>query len=184
VPVDEPPGPATGQVPPDDGPGGAVGADSVEERDESDGSGSEQAAVRAEPDDLALRRALADLDNLRKRYERELGRARSVERAAVAGEWLSIVDDLERALDHSSEEDLALLDGVRAVHDQAVALLARLGFPRFEDLGKPFDPSRHEAMGVVDGNGASGTVAAIVRPGYDGPGQVLRPAGVVVTRGA
>jgi molecular chaperone GrpE len=188
VPVDEPPGPATGQVPPEDPPGGAVGADTVEERNEP-GPGPlsaepEQAPAPAEPDDLALRRALADLDNIRKRYERELGRARSLERAAVTAEWLSIVDDLERALDHSGVEDLALLDGVRAVHDQAVALLARLGFPRFEDLGKPFDPSRHEAMGVIDGNGAPGTVAAIVRPGYDGPGAVLRPAGVVVTRGA
>jgi molecular chaperone GrpE len=136
-------------------------------------------------DDLPLRRALADLDNLRKRYERELARVRSLERAAVAAEWLPIVDDLERALDHSDVDGGGLLEGVRVVHDQAVALLARLGFPRFDDVGKPFDPHRHEAVGVVDdGETAPGTVMGIVRPGYDGPGAVLRPAGVVVSRGA
>ena len=73
--------------------------------------------------------------------------------------------------------------GCAAVHDQAVALLARLGFPRFDDVGKPFDPHRHEAVSVVDDESAPGTVIGIVRPGYDGQGTVLRPAGVVVSRG-
>ena len=149
--------------------------------------------IRAEPDvvggteesdDLPLRRALADLDNLRKRHEREILRVRSLERAAVAAQWLPIVDDLERALDHANVENAPLLEGVRAVHAQAVALLARLGFPRFDDVGKPFDPHRHEAVSVVDDETAPGTVVGVVRPGYDGPGTVLRPAGVVVSRGA
>lgn len=148
------------------------------------GSEGDVAPETEEPDDLPLRRALADLDNLRKRYERELARVRSLERAAVAAEWLPIVDDLERALDHSDGDGAALQEGVRAVYDQAVALLGRLGFPRFDDVGEPFDPHRHEAVGVVDDETAPGTVIGIVRPGYDGLGTVLRPAGVVVSRGA
>ncbi|HEX3841122.1 MAG TPA: nucleotide exchange factor GrpE [Acidimicrobiales bacterium] len=134
-------------------------------------------------DESKLLRALADLDNQRKRFERELDRARSLERAAVARQWLPIVDDLERALDHAGPDDTPLVEGVRAVFDQAVGLLASLGFPRFDDLGKPFDPNRHEAVGVADGSVTPGTVVSVVRPGYEGPGAVLRPAGVVVSRG-
>ena len=187
MPVDESSGPAPQMAPPDDS-----GADSARRSEGAEdarpwefGAGSEPDAAPGteETDDLPLRRALADLDNLRKRYERELARVRSMERASVAAEWLPIVDDLERALDHSDIDGAAVLEGVRAVYDQAVALLARLGFPRFDDVGKPFDPHRHEAVGVVDDETAPGTVIGIVRPGYDGPGTVLRPAGVVVSRG-
>ncbi|HXA33968.1 MAG TPA: nucleotide exchange factor GrpE [Acidimicrobiales bacterium] len=137
-----------------------------------------------EPDtDVPLRRALADLDNLRKRSERELARVRSAERADMAALWLPIVDDLDRAIQHAGTDDGAMVEGVQAVRDQALSLLARLGFHRFDDIGKPFDPTRHEAVGVLDGEGEPGTVLAVVRPGYDAPGSVLRPAGVIVSRG-
>jgi molecular chaperone GrpE len=137
-----------------------------------------------EPDiDVPLRRALADLDNLRKRSERELARVRSAERADMAALWLPIVDDLDRAIQHAGTDDGALVEGVQAVRDQALSLLARLGFHRFDDIGKPFDPTRHEAVGVLEGEGEPGTVLAVVRPGYDAPGTILRPAGVIVSRG-
>lgn len=187
MPVDESAGPAPQVAPTDDS-----GADSARSSEGAEDARCEEIGAASEPDaapgteetdDLPLRRALADLDNLRKRYERELARVRSMERATVAAEWLPIVDDLERALDYSDVDGAAVLDGVRAVYDQAVALLARLGFARFDDVGKPFDPHRHEAVGVVDDETAPGTVIGTVRPGYDGLGTVLRPAGVVVSRG-
>jgi molecular chaperone GrpE len=127
-----------------------------------------------------LRRALADFDNLRKRYEREVVRERAAERARIIREWLPIVDDLERALDHAAEDPAALIEGVRAVRDQAIHLVARLGFPRFDDVGKQFDPSRHDAVAMTSGDAPSGTVVAVVRPGYGSDESVLRPAGVVV----
>jgi len=128
-----------------------------------------------------LRRALADFDNLRKRYEREVIRERSAERARIIREWLPIVDDLERVLDHAAEDSAVLIEGVRAVRDQAIHLLARLGFPRFDDdVGKQFDPSRHDAVAMITGDAPSGTVVAVVRPGYGTEESVLRPAGVVV----
>ena len=187
MPVDESSGPAP-QVAPTDGSGGdsarrSEGADDAHPEEIGQNSKPDAAPGTEEIGDLPLRRALADLDNLRKRYERELARVRSMERAAVAAEWLPIVDDLERALAHSDVDGAVVLEGVRAVYDQAVALLARLGFPRFDDVGKPFDPHRHEALGVVDDETAPGTVIGVVRPGYDGLGTVLRPAGVVVSRG-
>ena len=61
-------------------------------------------------------------------------------------------------------------------------MLARLGFPRFDDVGEPFDPLRHEAVGAVEGGGPPGTVVATVRPGYGAEREILRPAGVMVAR--
>src|ERR1700744_6248223 len=66
------------------------------------------------------RRAVADLDNLRKRYARELEHERTRERAKVAGAWLPIVDNLERAIGHAGDESSAVLDGVRNIVREAV----------------------------------------------------------------
>ena len=73
------------------------------------------------------------------------------------------------------------MDGIRAVRDQAVEVLARLGFPRHDETGVPFDPFRHEAVGVVpDAQAAAGEVARVVRPGYGDGERQLRPAAVLV----
>src|SRR6476619_6229851 len=92
------------------------------------------------------RRALADLDNVRKRSARELQRQREDERARVAAEWLPVVDNLELALEHAKGDSDPVVQGIRAVRDQALAVLERLGFPRRDDAGKPFDPARHQAL--------------------------------------
>lgn len=130
------------------------------------------------------RRALADLDNLRKRYARELPRERQAERARVAAAFLPVVDNLELALDHAGAEDPgAIVSGVRAVRDQAVEVLRKLGYPRHEETGVPFQPEQHEVVSVVDGaDSPAGTVVHVVRPGYGEPGHQLRPAAVAVSR--
>jgi molecular chaperone GrpE len=129
-----------------------------------------------------LLRALADLDNLRKRYAREVTRERNDERARVASEWLPVIDHLELALEHAGA-DPGLLEGVRAVRDQAIAVLARLGFPRFSGVDEAFDPTRHEAVSTVESETPPGTVVGAVRPGYGTEEKLLRPASVVVSRG-
>ena len=129
------------------------------------------------------RRALADLDNLRKWCAREVDRARVDERARVAGEWLPVVDNLELALQHASGNADAVLEGVRAVHEQAVGALARLGFVRQDAVGEPFDPARHEAVGAIaDTDAPPGTVVRVVRPGYGEGERQLRPTAVVVAK--
>jgi molecular chaperone GrpE len=129
-------------------------------------------------------RALADLENLRKRYVRELSRETAAERARVAAQWLPVVDNLERALEHAKADPSALIEGVRAVWEQAVGVLSRLGFPRFDDVGEPFDPSRHEAVSAVENDDApNGTVVGSAWPGYGTGDTLLRPAGVVVAKG-
>jgi molecular chaperone GrpE len=130
------------------------------------------------------RRALADLDNYRKRTVRALEQERSGERARTAAEWLPVLDNLERALEHADAEPGAVIQGVRSVLDQARDVISRLGFPRRDDMGQSFDPARHEAVSTMaDSSAPDGTVVAVVRPGYgEGPTQ-LRPAQVVVAQG-
>ena len=127
------------------------------------------------------RRALADLDNLRKRYRRELERERAAERARVAAEWLPVIDHLDLALTHAGVDPNAIVEGVRTVREQALATLERLGYPRDDEVGVRFDPARHEAVEVVEDAGAApGTVVGVVRPGYGHGEQRLRPAAVAV----
>jgi molecular chaperone GrpE len=129
------------------------------------------------------RRAVADLDNLRKRYARELDRERTAERARVAGAWVPIIDDLERALAHDVGQSNAVIEGVRTILDQAVKVLDQLGYARDDQTGVPFDPQRHEVVGMIDvPNSAPGTVIEVLRPGYGEGSNQLRPAAVVVSR--
>jgi molecular chaperone GrpE len=132
------------------------------------------------------RRTAAELDNHRKRTATDVERARKQERARVASAWLPVLDNLERALEHAPAESDQVIEGVRAVLQQAIATIGDLGFPRRDDLGKPFDPAVHEAVGTVaDDQLVPGTVAEVVRPGYGTDDEVLRPSAVVVvTRGA
>ncbi|MEA2504029.1 MAG: molecular chaperone GrpE [Actinomycetota bacterium] len=130
------------------------------------------------------RRAVADLENLRKRMAVEVDRERSYERNRAASALLPIVDNLDLALEHAAADPRSLIQGLLAVRDQAVNALAMLGFPRRDDLGVHFDPSRHEAVGSVPGaDAAPGTVVAVVRPGYGEGDRQLRPAAVVVATG-
>ena len=128
------------------------------------------------------RRTAAELDNFRKRCAKDVVRAREQERASVAVRWLPVLDNLERALEHASSNPDQILEGVRAVHQQALAVLADLGYPRRADeTGKPFDPAHHEAVSTIAAEDlVPGTVAHVVRPGYGPDGEILRPASVVV----
>jgi molecular chaperone GrpE len=131
-----------------------------------------------------LRRALADLDNLRKRFDREVSRERAAERARAAALWLPIVDDLERALEHAGADADSIVEGINTVRDQALTILEQLGYQRFDDLGELFDPLRDEAVSAIDVDAPPGTVVATVRPGYGTDEVILRPASVVVSRGS
>lgn len=130
------------------------------------------------------RRALADFDNLRKRAARESARQRDEERAAVAARWLPVLDNLELALQHATADPASIVAGVRAVHEQALGVLADLGFPRRSEVNEPFDPRRHEVVATVPDAGAEpGTVLQVVRPGYGSDERPLRPASVIVAKG-
>jgi molecular chaperone GrpE len=134
----------------------------------------------AELDDR-WRRAVADLDNTRKRHVRESEQQRWQERARVAAAWLPVLDSLDMALDHAAADPTSVVEGVRAVREQALNVLSGLGYPRREDVGETFDPNRHEAVATTSHSGAApGTVIQVMRPGYGEGERQLRPAAVVV----
>jgi molecular chaperone GrpE len=127
------------------------------------------------------RRTVADLDNMRKRFAREREQLREEERARAAADWLPILDNLELALKHAGADPVSIREGVQAVRDQAIDLMARLGFPQRDDTGAPFDPRRHEAVStVVDESAKPGTVVHVVKPRYGDSTRQLRPASVIV----
>jgi molecular chaperone GrpE len=131
------------------------------------------------------RRAAAEADNLRKRFERQLAEQARAERARTAAAFLPVLDNLELALQHAEADPAAIVAGVQAVREQAVHTLAGLGFQRVGAVGERFDPARHQAAQTVPaGDGAEpGTVTAVLRPGYtDNHGTLLRPAVVAVAR--
>ncbi len=131
------------------------------------------------------RRAVADLDNHRKRMGREMEAAREQERQRAARALLPVVDGLERALEFAQSSDDGLLSGITAVYQQAIDALRELGYPRIAAEGAGFDPRLHEVVSVTDDPSvAPRTVVAVVRPGFGSIGRVLRPASVVVTREA
>jgi molecular chaperone GrpE len=129
------------------------------------------------------KRALADLDNYRKRSARDTERRIEDSRAALVREWLEAVDSVERAL-RMEEPGTPLFDGLRAVLDQMETILGRQGVERIAAAGEPFDPERHEAVAVRETDDVPDrTVIDVARSGFTRGDSVLRPAQVLVSRG-
>ncbi|MBF4575040.1 nucleotide exchange factor GrpE [Frondihabitans sp. VKM Ac-2883] len=156
------------------------------------GAGARAASAQpVAPDDPNLRladledrwrRAVADLDNLRKRAAREIEFVRDSERAQAASVFLPVVDGLEDAVTYARGQSAGLAEGMQAIREQAVASLERLGYPRIDQGGVPFDPRIHEVVSVVDrGDRLPRTVVVVARLGFGTPDRLLRAAGVVVT---
>ncbi|TDC92021.1 nucleotide exchange factor GrpE [Actinomadura sp. 7K507] len=158
------------------------GRENAAEAADRDSGEVERLRARVEELEDLRRRALADLDNLRKRMTRELEAQRRAQRAEVTAAWLPVLDDLERALQHAESDPASVIEGVRSVRDRAVATLRDLGYPRRDDLGVPFDPTRHEAVAVrTDPDVPPGTVVEVHQPGYGDDENQLRPALVSVS---
>jgi molecular chaperone GrpE len=144
---------------------------------------AEQERVAAENHDKFMR-ALADLDNYRRRARQELEEVRLYGNEALLSNLLGVMDNLERALQaaESTQNFEALLDGVSLTHKQLLETLGKSGLQPIESVGKPFDPSLHEAiMQVEAGEGQEpNTVVEELRRGYTLNGRVLRASLVKV----
>jgi molecular chaperone GrpE len=136
------------------------------------------------PEDIELRwrRALDDLESLRRRYDGQMAREQATERCRVVAAWLPVVDNLDLAVAHAGDGGDGVVEGVRAIRDQAVGVLSALGYPRHDEVGVPFDPVTHEAVSVErHGDQPPGVVLRVLRPGYGDGDRQLRPASVVVS---
>lgn len=162
--------------------------DRHEPRDAADGQATAGAGAPAGPTAVELQdrwqRAVAELDNVRKRYERQLDQARRAERDRVTAAWLPVLDHLELALQHAHADPATIVAGIQAVHQQALDVLAGLGYRRVDEVGARFDPTVHEAAQVTqDPDAEPNTVVAVLRPGYTTDAALLRPAVVTVAGG-
>jgi molecular chaperone GrpE len=125
------------------------------------------------------KRAVADLENYRKRSAREIERRVAECREGLIRDWLEALDSVERALRMAPQGPGA--DGLRAVLEQMEAILRREGVQRIGAAGEPFDPERFEAVGVRSSSDVPDrTVVEVVRSGFGSNGHVLRPAQVIV----
>ncbi len=180
------------------GPGAATN-DQVQDAPETDHERElehdlEELAAKAEKADEYLelaQRTKADFENYRRRATRETAAAQERGIAKLAKELLPAVDNLDRALDAAASapadgapEDngtATLVSGIKLVHDDVIAGLARAGIERFSPEGERFDPQMHEAIAQMPVDGAeSGTVVEVYQRGYRLGEVVIRPARVVV----
>lgn len=147
---------------------------------------AENAALK----DRALR-LMADMENLRRRTEREVADAKTYGAANFARETLHVVDNLRRAVASVPTEALAetgplktLVEGVELTEKDFLSRLARFKVTPLDPQGKKFDPNMHEALfEMPDETVPSGTVVQVVETGYAIGDRVLRPAKVGVSRG-
>jgi molecular chaperone GrpE len=125
------------------------------------------------------RRLQADFDNYRKRTERDNEEFRKYASSGIVTDLLPIVDDLDRALEHTTEET-DLVVGIRGVRSNLMKVLESHGLKEIPAEGK-FDPNYHEALCMVDGE-EDDMIAEVFQKGYTLNGKVIRFTKVKVTR--
>ena len=158
--------------------GAAEGARASERMPSPGGDGDSVALARMED---RYKRALADLDNYRKRAARDVQARVAESREALLRDWLRVLDSVERALQMGHQEPAD--QGMRALLDQIEAILARHGAQRIGMPGEPFDPRRHDAISVrASSEAPERSVLEVARSGWAIDERVLRPALVIVTR--
>lgn len=162
----------------------------VESVQDTDGNGECAEALAAKNEEIKglqdrVLRVAAEMENTRKRLEREKSEGICFANESLLRDLLPIVDNLERAVAHGEEEGSfqALLEGVRLTLKNFGDTLGKYGCKGFESMGKPFDPNFHEAvMQQESSEHPEKTVVQEFQKGYTLKDRLLRPAMVVVSK--
>jgi len=152
------------------------------------------AALAKEAADLKdrLLRTLAEMENLRRRTDREIADSRQYAVANFARDLLGVADNMQRALgtlsaDFRDQADPVIkshIEGVELTERELIKVMEKHGIRKFDPQGQKFDPNLHQAMfEVPDPSVPSGTVVQVMQPGYMIAERVLRPALVGVSKG-
>lgn len=181
--------------------------DNVIELSDSEGEADEGAAVE-EPESVdpivALEaenrelkdkflRSMAEMENIRKRSDKQVADARVYAVEKFAGDLLSVADNLSRALTALTEDarselsvpGKSLLEGVEITEKELIAVLQRHGVKPVEAMpGTEFDPNVHQAVGQVPSSEAEGTIADLLQGGWQIGERTLRAAMVTVSTGS
>jgi molecular chaperone GrpE len=132
-------------------------------------------------------RLQAEFDNFRRRGLKEKQESLKFGHENLVKDLLSVVDNLERSLEHGAQkagaEVKGILDGVELVHREILGALAKHGVSEIEAEAQTFDPAVHEAMGQIpNGEVPANTVLQVLQKGYVIHDRMLRPSRVIVSR--
>jgi len=161
----------------------AVGDEPVEVDEESSASSDLEAELAAAKD--AALRAQADAMNTQRRAEQEIEKARKFALERICGDLLSVVDNLERALEATGgdEGNASVLEGIELTRKGFMDVLVKYGVQPVDPLGEPFDPETAQAMSLVEQPDTEpNSVIAVMQKGYTLNGRLLRPAMVMVSK--
>jgi molecular chaperone GrpE len=175
------------------------------ENGHGDGAPAQEAATRASADPLAaaqresaefkdkLLRTLAEMENLRKRTEREVADARTYGIAGFARDVLAVADNMHRALEaiglelreHADPKVKSFIEGIELTERELMKALEKSGVRKFSPAGEKFDPNLHQAMFELESADVpAGHVAQVIQAGYMIGDRMLRPALVAVAKAA
>ncbi|MCD6187173.1 MAG: nucleotide exchange factor GrpE [Desulfuromusa sp.] len=130
-------------------------------------------------------RTLAEMENLRKRTQRDKEELAKYANENILREILPVIDNLERAVEHAeqTESDDGLFEGVQMTLTQFGQLLSKFGVESVDAVGQPFDPAYHQAMGQMESaEHPVNTVVQQMQKGYQLNKRLLRPAFVMLAK--
>ncbi|EIA1554362.1 nucleotide exchange factor GrpE [Vibrio parahaemolyticus] len=134
----------------------------------------------------AVLRAKAEVENMRRRTEQEIDKARKYALNKFAEELLPVIDNLERAIQAADTENEVIkpvLEGVELTHKTFVDVVAKFGLKEINPEGETFNPEFHQAMSIQESpDHESNTVMFVMQKGYELNGRVIRPAMVMVAK--
>lgn len=128
-------------------------------------------------------RALAELENVRRRAERDVEHAHRYGQERLIKELLPVLDSMEQALQAAlSVNDESMIQGIELTHKLLLDALAKVDVKPIEALGKIFNPNMHEAMVMQESDEPSNTIISVFQQGYILGERVIRPSRVVVAK--
>ncbi|MDD1784328.1 nucleotide exchange factor GrpE [Enterovibrio sp. ZSDZ35] len=145
-----------------------------------------EAKVKEQQDSVL--RARADIENMRRRTEQEIDKARKFALERFANELLPVIDNMERAVELAEKDNEAIkpmLEGVELTLKTMKDGVAKFGLKELDPTGQPFNPEYHQAMSIQESaDHAPNTVMFVMQKGYELNGRVVRPAMVMVSKAA
>ncbi|MFA0440097.1 nucleotide exchange factor GrpE [Vibrio sp. 10N.286.49.C2] len=145
---------------------------------------SSEAKIKEQQDSVL--RAKAEMENMRRRTEQEIDKARKYALNKFSEELLPVIDNLERAIaaaDTENEVVKPIVEGVELTHKTLVDVVAKFGLKEINPEGETFNPELHQAMSIQESaDHEPNTVMFVMQKGYELNGRVIRPAMVMVSK--
>lgn len=176
----------------------AVGTDADIEWNEEDQQDEQEAKIaqleaalltseaKVKEQQESVLRAKAEVENMRRRTEQEIDKARKYALTKFAEELLPVIDNLERAIQAADVENEAvkpIVEGVELTHKTFIDTVAKFGLKEINPEGQPFNPEFHQAMSIQESaDFEPNTVMFVMQKGYELNGRVVRPAMVMVSK--